>query len=128
MNCMELPPSITIPAPVMWAAALEAKKTAIPPISSGVPTLPVGWTPSSASRPCSNAKAVMREGKTPGQMALTRTKRSAREVASVRVRWSEAALEGWSVDGNEMKKETGREVQSDDDDVVVTKGFPCKNQ
>lgn len=39
--------------------------------------------------------AVILLGNTPGQMALTRTNFSASELAIVRDRWTEAALDGW---------------------------------
>lgn len=40
--CKLEPPSTGIPTPVQWAPALDDKNKANPPISSGVPTRPVG--------------------------------------------------------------------------------------
>lgn len=87
------PPSIAIFAPLRWLAALLHRYTTVPAISSGIPSLPLGFCFAiSSSPPCSSIKPdAILEGKKPGAMLLQRMWRGPSSTARLRVRWIAAA-------------------------------------
>lgn len=91
------PPSSVIAFPVMCALAVLLRNKTRPPKSLGLPILPVGCPALSGSAYFFNPKFVMREGKTPGQMALHMMCLGASLEACILVRWMQAAFEGPSV-------------------------------
>ena len=93
------PPSMVTQAPLIWLAALLAKNTTVPAISSGRPNLPFGFALAiSASPPCAaiRPEAIL-EGKKPGAMLLQRMWRGPSSTARLRVRWIAAAERGEEV-------------------------------
>lgn len=90
------PPSIAIFAPLRWLAALLHKYTTVPAISSGIPSLPLGFCFAiSSSPPWSSMRPdAILEGKKPGAMLLQRMCRGPSSTARLRVRWMAAAVGG----------------------------------
>lgn len=88
------PPSISIALPVIWALPALLKNSTKPAKSLGLPTLPVGCVAVRESAYFSNPKLVIREGKTPGQIALHMIFFGASFEACILVRWMHAAFAG----------------------------------
>lgn len=88
------PPSISKAFPVMCAAPKLEMNNTRPAKSSGLPTLPLGWPDARVSWNFSMPKAVMRLGKTPGQITFTVTCCDMSFDACILERWMQAALEG----------------------------------
>lgn len=89
------PPSKVIQAPLTWVAARLDRYTTAPAISSGLPSLPLGFILAIASTPpcLSISPEAILEGKKPGAMLLQRMCRGPNSTARLRVRWIAAAME-----------------------------------
>ena len=89
------PPSIGITAPFKWLPARLARYTTNAAISSGLPSLPFGFSFAIASCPpfASIKPFAIFEGKKPGAMALQTMCRGPSSTARFFVRWMTAAFE-----------------------------------
>src|SRR5690606_4171113 len=92
---MVTPPSATMHCPVTNAAASEARKTAIPPMSRGSPRRRRGVAASRSVRRFSSSQSARANSvrTRPGAIAFTRTFFGPHSAARLRTRWWPAAFD-----------------------------------